>query len=187
MDRVDKAFQAIDRRNFLPVGYEQHAAIDAPLPIGYGQTNSQPFTVRLMLRWLDPRPGEKILDVGSGSGWTTALLAYQVGSKGKIYGVERVPELVQFGADNCRRVGIKNVEFFEAKKVIGLPLFAPYDRILVSASASKLPAELLEQLKVGGKLVIPIQDQIDVITKTDQNHYETETHPGFVFVPLVSS
>src|SRR3972149_11000846 len=112
MDRIDQAFEVVDRANFVPKELRDAVDIDAPLPIGYGHTNSQPYTVRLMLEWLDPQPGEKILDVGSGSGWTTALLAHLVGPKGWVYAVGRIPELVEFGQDNAEGIGVKKAGFF---------------------------------------------------------------------------
>lgn len=187
MDKIDQAFRAIPRRNFLPEEVQAMAAIDAPLPIGFGQTNSQPTTVALMLAWLDPQQDEKILDVGTGSGWTTALVAYFVGSGGMVYGVEKITELVEFGAENCRQLGISNVRFFPAGASYGLPRFAPYDRILVSAAANKLPQELLVQLKSGGRLVIPIRNSIHIIDKNSEkpNDYTDQAHHGFIFVPLM--
>ncbi len=185
MNSLNRAFKMVTRAGFLPPAMQDASDFDAPLPIGYGQTNSQPSTVRLMLAWLDPRPGEKILDVGYGSGWTTALLANLVGPTGLVYAVEKVPELVRFGAANCRRFGVDNARFFAAGDSVGLADFAPYDRILVSAASSKLPAELLKQLKVDGTMVIPIKHSIAVITKTGADHYDSVEHPGFVFVPLV--
>lgn len=182
---IDEAFQKIDRADFLPDDVKDQAHIDAPIPIGFGQTNSQPTTVRLMLEWLQPRSGDKILDVGSGSGWTTALLASLVGSRGQVFGVERVPELAEFGADNARRAGIKRVNFFVAGRAFGLPQYAPYDRILVGAAASELPMGLINQLKVGGRLVIPVNGSIEVIDKTSANDFEQVRHPGFAFVPLM--
>ena len=161
------------------------AKIDSPLPIGHGQTNSQPSTVKKMLAWLDAKPGDMVLDVGSGSGWTTALLSYIVGSKGYVYAVEKVPELVTFGRKNNKKLGIKNVKFFEAGESYGLPEHAPFDRILVSASAENLPHELIEQLKPGGKLVIPVKNDILEITKKPNGDVMTLIHPGFVFVPLI--
>lgn len=177
--------QAVSRSQFLPLGIKERARIDAPLLIGFGQTNSQPSTVRLMLKWLDPQPGEKILDVGSGSGWTTALLATLVGSKGVIYAVEKVPQLVRFGAQNCKRANVQNVHFFKAGKDYGLPQFAPYDRVLVSAAATELPGTLLGQLRDGGRMVIPIQSSIHVIDKIDNATFKDAEYPGFLFVPLI--
>lgn len=206
MDRIEEVLSRVDRKDFLPAAVAGEASWDTALPIGYGQTNSQPYTVSLMLEWLDAQPGDKVLDVGSGSGWTTALLAYIVGKKGRVYAVERVPELVKFGAENCEKVGIVvsegatlgtktfprvtlgnvgRVSFHQAGREFGLPEEAPFDRILVSASAEELPEELLSQLKIGGKLVIPIENDIYEITRVSKNEYERINHPGFVFVPLV--
>jgi len=185
MSRIEEAFTRVKRRDFLPRSVQAVAGLDIPLSIGHGQTNSQPTTVRMMLEWLDPQPGDKVLDVGSGSGWTSALLAHIVGAKGRVYAVELVPQLVTFGRKNTEKAGIKNAEFFQAGDVFGLPDHAPYDCILVSASARELPHRLIDQLKVGGKLVIPVREDVLEITKTVKESYETKTHPGFMFVPLV--
>lgn len=185
MDQIDKAFKFTPRDNFLPDNYTGMVEVDMPLPIGYGQTNSQPSTVRMMLEWLEVEPGNKILDVGSGSGWTTALLANLTGPKGMVYAVEIVPELVRFGRANVERLDIKNARFYRAGKTFGLPDKAPFDRILVSAAAQKLPTELLDQLRVGGKMVIPVRSDVLEIEKTSDKTYETHRHPGFAFVPLI--
>lgn len=183
---IDEAFEKVDRAQFMPPDVRHLAGIDNAVPIGYGQTISQPYTVRLMLEWLDPKAGEKILDVGSGSGWTTALLAYLVGPKGRVYAVERVPELVDFGRENNERLGVRNIKFFQAGEEFGLPDEAPFNRILVSASADEFPEELMAQLKISGKLVIPVGSDILEITKTsEQNGRDVRKHPGFVFVPLL--
>ena len=187
MDEVAKAFRAVRREDYLPPEQIGMADLDTPLPIGFGQTNSQPMTVRLMLEWLEVEPGSKILDVGSGSGWTTALLAKLTGPKGKVYAVEIVPELVDFGRDNCQRAGVVNAEFHQAGKKLGLPKFAPYDRILVSAEASRLPEELLGQLISGGKLVVPVKTDILEVEKLPGGQTDIFIHPGFVFVPLLGS
>ncbi|PJE65433.1 protein-L-isoaspartate carboxylmethyltransferase [Candidatus Saccharibacteria bacterium CG10_big_fil_rev_8_21_14_0_10_47_8] len=185
MDYIDKAFTKVKRAGFVLPERTSVADYDIPLPIGFGQTISQPTTVRLMLEWLEPEPGNKILDVGSGSGWTTALLADIVGPKGMVYAVELIPELIEFGRDNCQRLGIKNVRFYEAGTDYGLPRYAPYDRILVSASGERIPESLVDQLKIGGKLVIPIRNHILEIEKLADGQVQTDVHPGFVFVPLV--
>lgn len=169
----------------MPEDLRDSAEIDAPLPIGYGQTISQPTTVRRMMHWLDAQPGDKVLDVGSGSGWTSALLSEIVGPSGSVYAIERIPELLKFGQNNCKKLGIHNVNFFLAGKDYGLPKHAPFDRILVSASAKTLPEELLEQLAINGKLVIPIKNDILEITKTSDSDYTVQNHPGYVFVPLI--
>jgi len=179
------AFAKFDRQNFIPKEIKNLANNDWALPIGYEQTISQPTTVKLMLHWLDAQPGDKVLDVGSGSGWTAALLSHIVGLKGKIYAVERVPELVEFGQENTQRAGVKNTQFFTAGEEFGLPAEAPFDRILVSASADELPQGLIDQLKVGGKMVIPVHNDILEITKKSDKDLDIKKHPGFVFVPLL--
>lgn len=185
MGRVDEAMTTIERRYFLPDDMKMHADEDIPLAIGHGQTNSQPYTVRRMLEWLDVQPGQKILDVGSGSGWTSALLAHLVGDTGAVHAVELIPELVKVGRDNCERVGVPNVTFYQAGETYGLPEQAPYDRILVSAGADDLPDELVSQLRPQGKLVIPIGSTIWEMTKNQAGDLAKVPHDGFMFVPLL--
>lgn len=185
MDRIEQAFAKFNRADFVLADVKSMTGVDTALPIGYNQTISQPTTVEMMLEWLDAQPGDKVLDVGSGSGWTTALLSHIVGPNGRIYAVERIPELVEFGQDNCEKAGVVNAEFFQASDEYGLPEHAPFDRILVSASADELPKTLIDQLKISGKLVIPVRGDVLEITKKQNNNFEIIKHPGFVFVPLV--
>jgi len=183
---IDEAFEVVHREGFLPKDVRAHAAEDRPLPIGYGQTNSQPSTVYRMLEWLNVQPGDKVLDVGSGSGWTTALLAYLTGKAGRVYATEIVPELVDFGYDNCLAAGATNTQFVPATlDQLGLPEHAPYDRILVSASAEVMPDELLDQLKNTGKLVVPVGNTVYELEKDLNGSVTSEEHAGFVFVPLI--
>lgn len=184
-ERIGEAFKVVDRAAFMPLQVRYLASLDDAVPIGYGQTISQPYTVRLMLQWLDAQPGNRVLDIGSGSGWTTALLSHLVGPKGLVYAVERIAELVEFGRDNCERFGIRNAYFSTAGEELGWPEEGPFDRILVSASADEFPEQLMEQLKVGGKLVIPVMHDILEITKTAKKDRGVRKHPGFVFVPLL--
>jgi len=185
MKRVDEAFQAIRREDFLPEEVKSQADHDRPMSIGFSQTNSQPTTVRLMLGWLDALPGQKVLDIGSGSGWTSALLAYLVGPRGQVLAVERIPELVEFGAKNCQKIGLTNVRFFQSGQELGLPKYAPFERILVSAAADHLPESLVAQLSPGGRMVIPVQSSVLVVNKSPDNSVEVYEHPGFSFVPLL--
>ena len=148
--RVAEAFRATPRENFLPPELRHRAAVDAPLPIGHGATNSQPWTVRFMLERLQVPAGARVLDVGSGSAWTTALLARLTGPRGSVVGVEVVPELVEQGRANLAGVELPWARIQAAAPgVLGLPELGPFDRILVSADAGAIPAELEHQLAIG--------------------------------------
>jgi protein-L-isoaspartate(D-aspartate) O-methyltransferase len=187
-DLLIDAFSEISRAEFVPREFESEADADIALPIGYGQTISQPLTVATMLELLDPGRGQKILDIGAGSGWTAALLSYAVGKEGKIFAIERQPQLCDFGKNNADKFGyVKNeiAEFICVDGSKGYPKEAPYDRILVSASAECVPNELKEQLKIGGKMVIPILHSLWFLEKTGENDFKKEEYPGFSFVPLV--
>jgi protein-L-isoaspartate(D-aspartate) O-methyltransferase len=204
-DRVDDAFAAVPRRDFLPVRQHPFAGLDRALDIGYGVTNSQPTTVRNMLRLLQARPGDRVLDVGSGSGWTTALLARLVGPTGSVVGVERIPELVK--ASRVALAGIVPHErhpdsaepgafrgglspfspiiVFQAEAgVLGWPARAPYDRVLVSADAPAVPPALLEQLAVGGVLVAPVDGVMLRVVLSPEGPV-VERHGRYMFVPLI--
>lgn len=183
--RVDKAFQLAPREMFLPHDVRQYALVDRPIGIGHGQTNSQPSLVRRMLKWLDPKPGDNVLDVGSGSGWTSALLGRLVEPNGSVHAVERIPELVAIGQHNATDSGVKNVSFHQAGDTFGLPEHAPYDCILVSASTDELPPELIDQLRTGGRIVIPVGHDIVIASKSKDGLLKTDRHTGFLFVPLV--
>lgn len=182
MDRVADAFAAWSRQQFLPRSQRRRASYDGPLEIGQGQTNSQPRTVADMLRLLDVRPGQRVLDVGSGSGWTTALLAHLVGSTGEVIGVELEPELVDFGRQNLSATGQSWARIEQAQPgVLGWPEGAPYDRILVSAEPRELPAELVEQLADEGVMVIPVAGTMLRVTNPGGR---VTRHGGYRFVPL---
>ena len=179
------AFRAVDRKYFVPASFAEHTYIDAPLPIGNGQTISQPSTVAFMLEHLEPQEGDKILDIGSGSGWTTALLCQIVGEKGSVTGVERVDALVGQGEENLAKLHFDCHWHIErAGEKLGLS-GEQFDRILVSASADEIPEELFSQLKVGGILVIPVGNSIYKFKKVSEEEIETEEFYGFVFVPLI--
>jgi len=186
---VIEAFRKIKRVDFLPSHLKSLSDIDEALPIGEGQTISQPAVVAFMIELLEPKKGEKILDVGSGSGWTTALLAQIVGEKGKVFGIELIPSLAEFGKENIKRYnfienGIVKILCQDGSK--GLPEEAPFDKILVSASAEDVSQAFREQLKKGGRLVIPISTSIWLFKKKEKDVFEEKEYPGFVFVPLIS-
>ncbi len=181
--RIIEAFRNVDRADFVADRRAFDIYEDYPLVIGHGQTISQPRTVAMMLEMLSPQEGDKILDIGSGSGWTTALLAYIAGESGSVTGVERVGELVSFGSSNLKKYEMKNAKILQAGDELGI-VGGKFERILVSAAADELPAELIEQLEVGGKLVIPIKNSVFEIVKKDEG-FDANEHYGFAFVPLI--
>lgn len=213
--RIIEAFKKIKRVDFLPKGMENLAELNEALPIGYGQTISQPLVVAFMLELLEPKEGEKILDIGSGSGWTTALLAYIVSSqgnskseirnpkqipnsnsqapKGKVIGIEVIPELKEFGEKNIAKYNFiekGTVECICTDGSKGYVEEAPLDKILVSASAEAVPMAWREQLKTGGRIVAPIGSSIWLFIKNPpaggEMEFEEIEYPGFAFVPLIN-
>ena len=188
-DRIIDAFSKIRRVDFVPEELAGASGANIPLPIGHGATISQPLTVAFMLEKLQPRLGDKVLDIGAGSGWTTALLAHIVGKKGKVIGIERIKSLCDFGTNNISKYNL--IEGGRAKIICadgskGYVNEAPYQRILVSAAAEEIPKELKKQLVVGGRLAIPVKDSIWMIEKKSDKIFHEEEYPGFAFVPLVS-
>jgi len=184
---VDDAFRAIDRIGFLPRHRRREAQVDAAIPIGHGQTNSQPRTVRAMLDLLDLHVGHRVLDLGSGSGWTTALLAHVVGERGGVIGVEREPDLVTFGSGNLARQDLPWASIrLAVPGVLGAPDDAPFDRILVSAAARDLPSALVEQLVDDGVMVIPVGATMTRVRRTGPagSDVAVTTHGLYSFVPL---
>ncbi|WP_091121676.1 protein-L-isoaspartate O-methyltransferase family protein [Nocardioides terrae] len=184
MDKVEQAFAAVPREGFLLEGDRWRAAEDAPIPIGHGQTNSQPTTVRAMLRLLDVQLGQRVLDVGAGSGWTTGLLAHLTGPEGEVVGVELDPRLARWGAGNVAAGGWPWAHVEEAQPgVLGAPAGEPYDRILVSAGAESMPTALLDQLADPGRLVVPVEGWMTLAVR-QQGVDEVTTHGAYRFVPL---
>lgn len=172
--QVVQAFQAVKREHFVLPEYLHEAYEDAPLPIGAGQTISQPRTVALMMELLDPQSDQKILDVGAGSGWTTTLLGQCVGTEGRVYGVEIIDELVAFGKKNLAKYKLPQASIQKSGATLGLPQEAPYDRILVSAATETFPDELFAQLADEGVMVFVLRDSVVRLQK----------FRGFAFVPL---
>ncbi len=184
---IIKGFRKVKRLDFLPDELKHLAELDEPLPLGQGQTISQPLTVAFMLELLHPKQGDKILDVGSGSGWTTALLSGIVGEKGKVYAMEIKKELKDFGEKNTAKYNFVKkgiAKFICGDGSKGLLEKAPFDKILVSAAADRIPSKLKKQLKIGGRLVIPVRDSIFLVVRKS-NKFEEKEFFGFSFVPLI--
>jgi protein-L-isoaspartate(D-aspartate) O-methyltransferase len=184
MPELVEAFLSVDRIRFVPERYRDNAYHDGPFPIDHGQTISQPYTVAFMLELLKPQKGHSVLDIGSGSGWTTALLAHVVGRNGRVRGVERIPELVTLGQKNLAAFNFRYASIEQSGELLGTP-GEVYDRILVSAAAEELPDTLCEQLKPRGILVMPVGKYILKVSKDSQGQIEVERHGRFSFVPLV--
>lgn len=178
---IAAAMRAQDRRRFLPPEVAGDHLLDAPLPIGFAQTNSQPSTVAAMLTLLETFPGMRALDVGSGSGWTSAILGDLGGPGSVIHAVELVPELVERSRAALTQPWVR-VHHAEPG-VLGLPQYAPFDRILVSAMADALPSSLVDQLADGGVLIAPWRDVMHRVRRTDGAVKVTD-HGGYRFVPL---
>ena len=184
MDVVGDAMRAVPRSGFLPRRDRWRARHDGPIQIGHGQTNSQPRTVEAMLRLLEVEPGQHVLDVGAGSGWTTALLAHLTGSSGSVVGVELVPELAEWGAANLAGTAYDWASIRPATpQVLGVPDDAPYDRILVSAEASSMPQPLVDQLGDEGRLVVPVRGTMRLVVRRGEETEVTQ-HGAYRFVPL---
>jgi len=188
--RVLAAMRWAPREWFLPPHLARDAYNDAPLPIGSGQTISQPFVVALMTERLDPRRTHRILEIGTGSGYQTAILAYLAGN-GKVFTVERLPDLLVEAEERFRRLGLTNIETRLGDGAAGWPEEGPFDGIIVAAAAPRVPEPLAAQLKPGGRLVIPVGDlatQELVILERSKNGEELAQQQagGVRFVPLIS-
>ncbi len=186
-DLVFAAFSAIGREEFVPDALSHNAGADIPLPIGYGQTVPQPTLVALALGLLDISSGQNILEVGSGSGWVTALLSHMMGSEGRVTALEIIPDLFSYGKENIEKFGIlqnRNIELYNLDGSEGYAPNAPYDRILVAVDFAEIPPELKFQMKKGGKMVISLRGSIWFVEKTETS-FRTEEYRGFSFSPSV--
>jgi len=187
-DAVLNAMRNVDRSQFVPPGSELYAWENRPLPIGYGQTISQPFIVALMTDLLDLAPDHRVLEIGTGSAYQAAVLSELAA---EVYTIEIVPELARSAAERLRRLGYDNVQVRSGDGRLGWPDAAPFDRIIVTAVGEDIPPRLLEQLATGGRMVMPIGPRyggqnLTVIDKTADGVETTQVLP-VQFVPLTGS
>jgi len=182
--KVINAFKKIPRENFLPKPLKEYAYEDRPLPILKQQTISQPTTIMIMTQALDLKKGQKVLEVGTGSGYQAALISELIGKNGKLYTLEIIKELVKFSKENLKN--LKNVKVIKGDGSIGYKKEAPYDKIIVTAATPKIPKQLIKQLKINGILVVPVgniysQRMLKIIKK---DKLIKKDLGEFVFVPL---
>lgn len=183
-----EAFRTVKREDFIPKELHHLAYQDIPLPILRGKTISQPTTVMIMTHALEVQPGDKVFEVGTGSGYQTALLAKLVGAKGKVISCEVIPELVHFARENIRKADILNVTIYEDDGSKGSLNEAPFDRIIITAASIEFPQELIAQLKESGSIVGPVgtKDEQEMVKGIkEKNQKLTLQFLGqFIFSPL---
>ena len=186
-DKVESAIRKTPRHEFVPTSLKEEAYEDIPLYIMKNQTISQPSVVSRMTEWLDVREGQKILEIGSGSGWQTAILSYLVGH-GKVYSIERYSELAEFAKKNLDKLRIINANIILGDGSLGFPEESPFNRIIITAACKKVPEQLLEQLSTDGLLIAPVGEfpqSLVLLKKTSDGIVEIKNQPGYVFVPLL--
>lgn len=186
-DSVVNALIKVDRADFVPSNMQNKAYEDIPLPIGQGQTISQPYTVVFMLECLMIQPGNIVLEAGYGSGWQTALLADLVGDKGHVYAFEIVPKLCNMGKENILKYPnlSSRVNLFCSGAEYGYGEGALFDRIIAAAEIGEVPNIWREQLARGGRMVYPQGGDLVTEVKTGNGSFKTERYPGFSFVPFI--
>jgi protein-L-isoaspartate(D-aspartate) O-methyltransferase len=189
---VEEAMLAIPREVFVPEDQRPYAYEDRPLPIGFGQTISAPSVVARMTELLQVRKGQKVLEVGTGSGYQASILAWLVGEKGHVWTIERILELAARAKGAIESIGLGDrVTVIVGDGSLGYPEAAPYDRVIVTAAAPRPPHSLLSQLSVNGRMVIPIGGRssqvLTVFEKKGPDSYEEFYDLEVLFVPLVGA
>ena len=185
--KMEDALREIRREFFVPDAMKYLAYRDTPLYIGSNQTISQPSTVVVMTEALDVKESQKVLEIGTGSGWQSAILGKLVGDKGMVYSIEIIEDLVKVAKENLKKVKIDNVKVIKGDGSMGLKKYAPYDRIVVTAGSPDIPKDLIKQLKPNGILVIPVGNlylQNMYVVKKAKDGIEKKSIGSFMFVPL---
>jgi len=187
--RVAKAIETVERHRFLPSAMQNEAYMDTPLHIGEGQTISAPHMVAMMVEALDLRPGQRVLEVGGGSGYHAAVMAELVRPDGKVFSMERIPSLAERARASLTENGYGSlVEVVVGDGTKGLPEKAPFDRISIAAAAPYVPEPLQKQLVDGGKLLIPVggkfYQELTLVTRRRETFVQKDLG-GCVFVPLI--
>jgi protein-L-isoaspartate(D-aspartate) O-methyltransferase len=180
------AMREVPRHHFVSMEYQSEAYADHPLPIGFGQTISQPYIVALMTELIQPDPQDCVLEIGTGSGYQAAVLSQLVR---QVHSIDRHADLVKGAQRVAEQLKLTNIQFHEGDGSLGLPEHAPYDAILITAAAPQVPKPLLAQLKVGGKLVLPVgersQQKLERWIKTTEESYDHDQDIPVSFVPLL--
>jgi len=183
---IIEAFKYVDRKDFLPEEMKKHAYLNQALPIGYRQTISQPLVVAFMLELLEPKQGEKILEIGTGSGWQTALLSKLVGKEGSVTTIERIEELMRQAEKNLSTYQNENIKIIKGDGAKGYKERAPYDKIIAAATCVRVPSAWKSELKIGGYVVAPVGESIIQIEKKSAKEFKKKEYAGFRFVPLIT-
>jgi protein-L-isoaspartate(D-aspartate) O-methyltransferase len=181
------AMLRVPRHCFIPESRQGSSYVDTPLGIGFGQTISAPHMVAMMTEHLDVEPQQKVLEIGAGSGYQAAIIA-ELLKDGVLYTVERIPELAERAEKILKELGYSNVHVIVGEGTQGYVEEAPYDRIIVTAAAPKIPAPLLDQLKPGGKLLIPVGGRVLqdlLLVEKEEKWFKKKNLGGCVFVPLI--
>jgi protein-L-isoaspartate(D-aspartate) O-methyltransferase len=184
-ERVLSAMRSVPRHLFVPASYRDAAYNDCPLPIGRGQTISQPYIVAVMTELLQLRPDDRVLEIGGGSGYQAAILGTLAR---EVISIERIPEVAEMAKENLSGAGITNVTIVIGDGTLGYPARAPYDAVLITAAAPEVPPPLLDQLAEGGRLVAPVgsRDLQELVRCTKREGVVSREHfGGVVFVPLL--
>ena len=186
--KILDAFSKVKRENFIPRNISAMAYEDTPLPIGRGQTISQPYTIAMMLSLIDLRKGQKVLEIGSGCGYVLALISEIIGKNGKVYGIEVIRELAEKSRKNL--MDYENIKVYNKNGADGLEEKAPFDRIIISAALRDIPEKIMGHLKNNGIIVAPkgsrFEQELIAIQRKSKSEFEIKKKiPGFIFVPFV--